>query len=252
MAIKTEAKDVAAVELRMLEMAEAQGLIGAEWRVAWWRDKARLEAALDALGEAGSVRLHVAGHDDRAGSVWAGIHPVTGRAMLFSASGAGAASGRGVMPDAGAAAKVRKAEKGRWLTWWDALNAMNKGKGRGAPAPVAVGEWVGGVTKQGAVLGMVVEITKEGVPVQLQADGDIMAAPAGVRWFAWRGEARIAAAKSLAYDGESLFPSYLAMRSKVVARARTLLKAGEVANDDDKPIVIEWRKAPRGKRAAPK
>lgn len=251
MATKTDAKDIEAVENKMLEMAEERGLIGAEWRAAWWRDKARLGAALGALGETGGVRFSVAEGDDTAGSVWAGIHPINGRVMLFSACGAGAAKGLSVLPDAGAAGRLRKTERGLWVTWWDALNTMNKGRSRAAPAPIAVGEWIGGVTKQGAVLGMAIEV-REGVPVQLQVDDAVMVAPAGVRWFPWRGEARIEAAKALAYEGDSLFPNYLAMRSKVVARARKLLKAGEVANDDDKPISTEWRKGAKGKKAGPK
>lgn len=233
----------------MMEMAEERGLLPMTWRKAgWWEDADKLRDAVAMVGYSGAMRIAVQDASGRTlGGVWAGWNPIASRPMHFAVCAANVAPGVLGVDNLTALGAMRK-ETGAagWVSWWDALSRVQKaarvaGKGR-----FAVGDWIGGVTTQGAVLGMVIE-EKDGAPVQLQAGEQVFRAPPGVSWFKWASASRIAAAEDLAMEGEALFPGYLTMRAKVVARARQLIARGEVENDPARPIKMEWKRGRKPK-----
>jgi hypothetical protein len=231
------------VSRHLMTLASERGLLREGWRDAWWwRDRERLRDFVACIGYGAATRIAADG-----GGVWVGWSVAQSCARYWAVSADSAGSGAAGCDDVAQLQRWRKAAgPDAWISWWDARAAL-QGSQKRQSAAVVVADWVGGVTSDGAVIGRVVAMA-DGAPSVLRAGGAEFAADAGVAWFVWGGEARGEAARRLATAGDYRFPSYLAMRAKVVAKARQLIKSGEVANDGDKPLVVTWS---RRKKPAP-
>jgi hypothetical protein len=229
------------VNRQLMALASERGLLREGWQDAWWwRDRERLRDFVACLGFGAATRIAADG-----GNVWAGWNVAQSCARYWAVSAESAGSGAAGCDDVAQLQRWRKeAGPAAWVSWWDARTALAGGKRRRGAA-VEVADWVGGVTSEGAVVGRVVVVAQDGQPVTLRAGDVEFAAEAGVAWFKWGGEARGEAARLLATAGEYRFPSYLSMRAKVVATARQLVRAGLVANDGEKPLVLSWKRGPK-------
>lgn len=230
------------IMVRLLDGAAERGLCGAQWRESWWwQDRERMAAAHRVLGLKDELMcVPIAG----GGTALITPHVVTGWLMVFAVCADGSPAGpETTSMSVDRMAELSKADKTAWLSWWWAMREQRKAEGARKKAPLKVGDWVGGITKTGAVLGMVATLGKDGEPSQIQAGDFVFRSPEGARWFAWLGPVRQAAAKALAFDGEASFPSYLSMRASVAFRGRQLIRSGQVSQEeDDKPLKTGGRR----------
>ena len=230
----------------LLEEAAKRGLCGAEWRESWWfADRSRMAKSYALLGVAPAVlRVEIAG----GGDAWIAPHIATGWLCVFAVSAAGQLGANSAVPLSSVVA-AGKAAPDAWLSWWWAFGEDKRRHGKPKHEAPRVGMWVGGTSPAGAVLGQVFALGDDGRPSHIAMGEAVFPAAEGMKWFAWLGPSRVAAAKSLSAEGRNAYPSYMSMRASVVARARQLIRDGEVPNaeDDNKPVKMreKRKRAPR-------
>jgi len=243
----TKPEDNERVMAILLDEAAKRGLCGAEWRDSWWfadRDQMAKAYAVMLGAGPGALRVEIAG----GGDAWIAPHVATGWLLVFAVSAAGE-MGQSIEAPLSSINGAAKGAPDKWLSWWWAFKEDQRRHGKRKHEAPRVGMWVGGTSPAGAVLGQVFALDDDGRPSHIAMGEAIFPAAEGMKWFAWLGPSRVAAAKSLSAEGRNTFQNYMGMRASVVARARKLIRDGEVPNaeDDNKPVKMREKRgrAPR-------